>query len=452
MKNKIIYLFLGLFTFMSCSDSDFFKDGHVDLGPGYAIEEEDTYKVYTLNHPCLMHTNEDFQYVVGKIKANAQPWTDAWTFLKGNMYTQLNENWTTNAPEQLIRHSSGGNFGSAREPGLAAYYLALRWKIGVGLGEADAYKYADKAVKILNNWADVCKSIKVEDTNDHYALVTGFDGYRFIQAGELMRDYQPWKEDGGFDKFKVWLKTVVGGPATYFMSFKTDPYWSWGGWEVPNIATIFGIGVVCDDQDMINYAINFFKHGPSSACIANLVVALHEDPAGLGEGYCLGQADESGRDQDHAGLSVVTLAPMCQAAYNIGEDLYAIKANDTFKDKEGKVHNRYPKYAEYGDVNLPLAFFEYYAKFNVEPIEAIQMPFTPWQTRHGSQSEVSYQGRGHFYPGYEMLYAHYAKVKGMKAPYCKKFAEKYRPGTSAKPYEYDNDFLGMGTLMFYKGE
>ena len=47
---------------------------------------------------------------------------------------------------------------------------------------------------------------------------------------------------------------------------------------------------------------------------------------------------------------------------------------------------------------------------------------------------------------------HYKHVKGVSAPYSKKFAEKYRPATSIHPFEYDNDFPGIGTLMFYKGE
>lgn len=220
MKKKMIYLLMVLFTCLSCSNKDYFDEGYVDLTPGYTIEEEDTYKVYTLNHPCLIHTNTDFQYIVGKIKANAQPWTDAWEYLKTIKHTQLNNDWINNAPEILIRNSSGGNFGAARDPGLAAYYLALRWRISEGLGEEDAYKYADKAMKILDNWSTVCKAIQVENTNDHYALVTGFDGHRFAQAAEIMRDYQPWVTAGGFAKFQTWLKNVVAGPATYFISQK----------------------------------------------------------------------------------------------------------------------------------------------------------------------------------------------------------------------------------------
>ena len=107
MKKKMITLAMVLFTFLSCSNKDYFDEGHVDLTPGYTIEEEDTYKVYTLNHPCLMHTNDDFQYVVGKIKTGAQPWGAAWEFLEQNQYTQLNENWTTDAPDSFEKFFRG---------------------------------------------------------------------------------------------------------------------------------------------------------------------------------------------------------------------------------------------------------------------------------------------------------------------------------------------------------
>ena len=353
MKKKLIYLFVSLFTFMSCSDGAF-DDGHIDLSKGYVEEEEDTYKVYSLNHPCLLHTNADFTYVRKKIDEGAEPWISAWNYLndpKKCPYTQLNNDYLGKAVEILFRGPNGGNYTSARHPGLAAYYLALRWKLSEGK-DPEAYKYADKAVKILNEWATTCKGIdQTAESHDHYALVSGFDGYRFTQSAEILRDYEGWARED-FEAYKQWMIDVFYTPASYFMSFKTDPYWSWGGWETPNLATILSIGILCDNQDMINYAINFFKHGPSSGCISNLVVALHQDPLGLGEGYCLGQADESGRDQPHAGLNIVTVSALCQSAYNIGEDLFAIKANDTFKDKEGVEHYRYDKYAEYGDTCL----------------------------------------------------------------------------------------------------
>lgn len=461
MKHLKIALALVCSFFIMTSCGEEFENGNKDkfaaLPDSPATVDEDENKVYTFNHPCLMHTDADFEFVANKIQQQAQPWTDAWTYLKSLKYTKLDDSFTNSAPDHLERNpyqqgQSEGNFKVAREPGLAAYYLGLCWRIAKKLGEANADLYAEKAVKIMDNWTSTCKYLKVEDTHDHYALVLGFDGHRFVQATELLRDYQPWVENGGFDKAKTWLKTMFAEPAKYFMSFKTDPYYSWGGWEVPSLNSLLSIGIVCEDQEMINYAVNFFKHGPSSGCIGNLVVALHQDPAGLGQGYCLGQADESGRDQDHAGLSMATLAPMCQAAYNIGEDLYVVKANSQYKDKNGDLHDRYPKYSEYGDANLTLAFFEYYAKYNADKYQTAEMPFTNWTTRNGEQTQIASSGRGHFYAGYEMVYNHYKNVLHVDAPYCKQFAEKYRPATSEHPYEFDDDFPGIGTLMFYRGE
>ena len=122
------------------------------------------------------------------------------------------------------------------------------------------------------------------------------------------------------------------------------------------------------------------------------------------------------------------------------------------KDKNGDLHDRYPKYSEYGDANLTLAFFEYYAKYNADKYQTAEMPFTNWTTRNGEQTQIASSGRGHFYAGYEMVYNHYKNVLHVDAPYCKQFAEKYRPATSEHPYEFDDDFPGIGTLMFYRGE
>lgn len=277
----------------------------------------------------------------------------------------------------------------------------------------------------------------------------GFDGHRFIQATELLCDYQPWVKDGRFEAAKAWLRKCFAEPAKKFISEKTEPYYSWASWEIPCLNTMLNVGIICEDQELINEVVNYVVHGCASGCVGNLVVALHADPAGLGKGLCLGQADESGRDQDHAGLTVATLAPLCIAARNIGEDLFDINANDQFIDKNGNLQYRYPQHSASGDVCLPLAFFEYYAKYNVNQYETVEMPFMPWETRNGRQETIASAGRGHFYPGYEAVYDYYHS-KGMDAPYCKKFAERYRPATSAKPFECDNDFPGIGTLMYYR--
>lgn len=446
-------------SLLSACEADFQngnKDKFNQLPDTPLTSEEDTNKTYTINHPSLMHTDADFTRVADYIKAGMQPWTDAWEFLKKTEFTRLDDSFTNDAPDHLERnpYQQGqweGNFKTAIKPGLAAYYLGLCWRISTKLGEKDADKYAVKAARILDNWVTTCQYVKVEDSHDHYALLVGFDGHRFIQAVELLCDYEPWVSAGGLDAAKSWLRKCFAEPAKRFISEKTTPFQSWGGWEIPCLNTMLNVGIICEDQDLINEVVNYVVHGCASGCIGNLVVALHQDPAGLGKGFCLGQSDESGRDQDHAGLSVATLAPLCIAARNIGEDLFGIKANDQFKDKNGNIQYRYPQHSEYGDVCLPLAFFEYYAKYNVDKYETVEMPFTFWETRVGKQEVIASAGRGHFYPGYEALYDHY-RSHGYDAPYCRKFAEKYRSATSEKPYEFDNDFPGIGTLMYYRGQ
>lgn len=453
---KVALLTLAVPALSACQSD--FENGNKDkfnaLPPTPAAQEETTYKTYTINHPALMHNDDDFTRVAEYIKDGKQPWTDAWEFLKKTEFTRLDDSFTHDAPDHLERnpYQTGGwegNYRTALKPGLAAYYLGLCWRISNKLGEKNAEQYAVKAAKILDNWVTTCQYVKVEDSHDHYALLVGFDGHRFIQAVELLRDYEPWASDGRLDAAKAWLRKCFAEPAKKFIGEKTEPFWSWGGWEIPCLNTMLNVGIICEDQDLINEVVNYVVHGCASGCIGNLVVALHQDPAGLGKGYCLGQSDESGRDQDHAGLSMATLAPLLLAAYNIGENLFEIKANDQFKDKDGNMRDRYPQHSAHGDVCLPLAFFEYYAKYNADKYETVEMPFSPWETRVGKQEVIASAGRGHFYPGYEAVYDFYRR-HGYDAPYSRKFAEKYRPASSEKPYEFDNDFPGIGTLMFYR--
>lgn len=48
------------------------------------------------------------------------------------------------------------------------------------------------------------------------------------------------------------------------------------------MTSILSIGILCDDQDMINEAILYFKYGVGNGCIDNAVPFLHQDPDGHG--------------------------------------------------------------------------------------------------------------------------------------------------------------------------
>ena len=98
----------------------------------------------------------------------------------------------------------------------------------------------------------------------------------------------------------------------------------WLNWDLAQMTSILSIGILCDDNVMINQAIVYFKNEEGrykeAGNIKNAVPYLHQDPD---SDEILGQCEESGRDQGHATLCVSLMGTFCQMAYNIGEDLFA---------------------------------------------------------------------------------------------------------------------------------
>ena len=132
-----------------------------------------------------------------------------------------------------------------------------------------------------------------------------------------------------------------------------------------------------------------------------------------------------GRDQVHATLNVGLHAYFCRTAYNMGIDLFA-----------------------YND-NIVLDLCEYTAKYNLTSAEDVEMPFEPYyHPKYGWHEKVSAEAKGRARPGWELLYNHYAKVKGMNAPYSQAFAEKERPEGYGERGTAEAGDLGFGTLLY----
>lgn len=81
------------------------------------------------------------------------------------------------------------------------------------------------------------------------------------------------------------------------------------------------IGVVSDNQTMIDEAITYFKTGAGMGAINNAIWTTHEEE---GSGKILGQGQEAGRDQGHSMLDFALLGTLAQQGYNQGEDLFAL--------------------------------------------------------------------------------------------------------------------------------
>lgn len=350
-------------------------------------------------HPGGLHTQVDLDRAKARVAASDRPWIDSWNELLKNPKAQLD-----------YRPAPRANMGVSRQrasaDAVAAYLNAIRGYIS---GDT---AYTDHAIEICNLWSAAVN--QVPSGSDQPGL-NGIYTYQFAVVGEILRIHVGgrWKE-ADFDRFKNMLRTYLypachdflvrhnGAPISHY----------WANWDASCIAAIGAIGVLCDDRELFNEAVEYFKNGEGMGSIKNAVYVVH--PGNLG------QWQESGRDQEHAALGVGLLAAFCEIARNQGLDLYG-----------------------YADNRL-LAGAEYVAAYNMwKPV-----PYTFYNNCDDvNQYWVSHAVRGKLQrPIWEQLYNHYVVRKGLSAPNVTAIAALNRP----EGYTHDDHF-GYGTLMFTLG-
>ena len=336
----------------------------------------------TFVHPGGLHTIADLDRMKTKVAEGAHPWIDGWNALLKNNKAQ--SSWGAE-PHTSI----GGNNGIRQRAELdahAAYFNTLRWYIS---GDT---AYAECAVRIINAWANTLTSADGE----LFQLATN----NFMQAAELLRAYPEWKDED-IAKVKTIAHDIFYPACRDFLPSCSPP----ASWHSPALSTMLIIGVFCDDVDIYNEAIEYFKNGSGNGSL------LHAIP------FESGQIEEMGRDMVHANIGPGCLAEMCQTAFNQGDtSLYS-----------------------YGN-NRIMAAFEYYCKYNLNHL-------VTWIPVNNCAQEnflgVSYyNARGYLTnnPVFEMVYNYYGVRKGLNTPWVKAMANLARPeGENA-------DFFGYGTL------
>lgn len=360
------------------------------------------------SHPGLLHTGADFARMQAKVAAAAEPWKSSWDILVANPHSSLSRAFTSPIPAIVYRGFDGThteNYASLFRDAASAYATALRWKIS---GDA---AYADKSIAILNAWAAGMTTIS--GTSDKY-LLAGIQGYQLANAAEIMRTYNGWAT-ADFAAFQNWMLSVFYAMNHDFLINHNGACISnyWANWDLANMASMLGIGVLCDRRDVYNEAVDYFKTGAGNGAITKLVPYLYGD---------LGQWQESGRDQGHTVLGVALAGTFAEMAWNQGDDLYGY------------------------DNNRLLKGFEYIAKYNL----GYDVPYTTYGNCTGIvQTIISADGRGNVRPVWELVYNHYVNRKGLPAPYTGLWAQRVRPeggGGNYGPNSGGYDQLGYGTL------
>ncbi|MEO7494124.1 MAG: LamG-like jellyroll fold domain-containing protein [Massilia sp.] len=362
-------------------------------------------------HPGLLHTETDF----ARMRANldAEPWKSTWNLLKANSHTSLTY---TARPQAVIYRGDDGvhaqNYGLLFTDAAAAYQCALRWKIS----GTDAY--ANKAIEIMNAWAAVLTAIS-GDTNGY--LAAGLQGYQMANAAEIMRSYSGWAP-ADFARFQTMMRKVFYSLNHDFLIRHngTEITHYWANWDLCNMSSMLAIGVLCDDQTIVDEAVSYFKGHAGNGASSQATYYLHP-------GY-LGQWQETGRDQGHNTLGIALMGAFCEMAWNQGLDLY------------GWDNNRFLAGAEYvAKCNLIESGTAYYS-----------VPYVTYDNVDNvNQTVLATGGQGTGRPCWALVVNHYVNRKGLAAPYSKKFADLINPeggGGNYGPNSGGYDQLGFGSL------
>lgn len=470
-----IYLAAAVATlgFAAASCNDIVDDATIDWEQWKADAEarvdKPVYTTYTLSHPCLLHSQADFDYVrqhlgeepyasaFAKLTSNTL-WAGGYTpttvkylaRLDANNWAQMGGRWEDAGIADLWYSGIHTNYTNLMRDAAAAYQMALVYRLN---GNTDL---ADAAKNILVRWSidndGFLRNSRGELLDPNQILIL-FQPYQMAAAAEMLRDYGGWGSTDEFAAVVSWMKSVFYPVAHDHLQTQNNTggghYWL--NWDLCSLATILSIGILADDQDYINEAIMYFKgDGSGPGNIYKGVPFLHDDPDSSEK---LGQGNECGRDQGHNTLCAAVLALFCKMGQTIGDDLFAFADNRAIAFAEYVAKYNLAKSMLYPD---PMANFPTMAVGSGDSdfeFPHASFPFSSYTYGDaGTMTQPSNDGRGTVRPGWD-YYVGYANTHGLSAIYCSQFGERMRPDGGGGHYSANSggyDQLGLSTLMGYR--
>jgi hypothetical protein len=359
-----------------------------------ALDTPPPYRNGPFLHPGGLHTLADLERIKTRVAERRTPWIEAWEQLLKDPRAQAG-----------YRTAHRSNLGTSRQRASldahAAYLNALRGLI------ADDSAHIDAAIRILNDWS---AAVNQRASGRDIPGLLGIPAAEFAIAGELLRASPRWRPED-IARFQRMLVTYVYPTVRDFLIRHNDAHIThyWTNWDACNIGALIAIGVFCDRPDIYDQGVAYYLRGEGNGSIMNAVYKIH--PGGLG------QWQESGRDQPHAQLGVGLLAQAAQIAWNQGLDLFGVADNRLLAGAE---------YVARSNLNHPVPYAFY---TNSQPAN------NHWLSINGIN-------RLDERPTWELLYNHYAVLRGLPAPNTAAMAALLRPERGSK------DHLGHGTLAF----
>ncbi|OUU76843.1 MAG: hypothetical protein CBC27_01035, partial [Opitutia bacterium TMED67] len=346
-------------------------------------------------HPGLLHSQDDINRIKKAVTEKEGPIYEGFKILLESPFSKME--YRMQGPVEEWGRAPNINTGQAQNDAKAAYQNALMWAI------TGKQPHANKSIEILNAWAKKLKKVSGIDG----VLASGLQGFQFVNAAELVRyTNSGWTEveakrcEASFKN--AWLPTI-----------EHYAYFANGNWETAALQTKMAIAVFCDDSELFEEAIRYSVNGCGNGSIPNMIV------------YSSGQCQETTRAQHYAQLGIGLLTCAAEVAWQQGVDLYGWNNNRILKG------------------------YEYIARFGLGE----EVPYRHYLDRTGKYgfggrnnhyTEISKISRGDFWPIYERNYQHYAKRRGILAPYSKQVVEMKRPEG------HSSDHVGLGTLSHFR--
>ena len=363
-------------------------------------------------HPGLLHSEADFARMKQRIEDGEEAAVQSLANMQGSFAIRGDHGhgWAVN--EEITRGIAGHqNYINAYRNASRAYQMAMIWKLTGDIGAAN------EAVGILNSYALYNKSL---GGNTNISLIPAFTGYHFLNAAEIVRDYEGWnKED--FDRFKQYMVDVWFTVAQDFLERRHDTVAKEGNWihyysnwGVGNALFCISLGIFADMPDVYNYGMYWLTEGPGCE---SLFIGEHPYPnAGVmsGEGWGLipwfhpddraplgyfGQMQESGRDQGHSLASLGLLGTALETLYKQDNNVYCNLYNPIVEGLAGSA--------------IVAGAAEYVAAYNTGS-DDLPWKNNWWMTGFNANS------RGQWRPIWQQFINAYENRMGIQMPYSHK--------------------------------
>jgi len=193
------------------------------------------------NHPGVLISRAQLDWVKAQVSAKAQPQLNAYNQMLASKYASLSR---TAKPRSNVECGSYSNPNNGctdeREDAIAAYTDALAWYI---TGNS---AYATKAIQLMDAWSATITT----HTNSNAPLQTGWAGSVWPRAAEIIKyTYSSWPNAARFATMlrNVYLPVVIKGSSSN------------GNWELSMMEAAVGIAVFLDDRASYDTAITRFK-------------------------------------------------------------------------------------------------------------------------------------------------------------------------------------------------